>query len=549
MAKERPLTLVFLLLMGGLALSDSVQSASCEAIVGKWVWFIGGEVTINSDGTFTQQSGNGGTWTCMDASKGAVTLKWAKGGFVNKVILSKEQQALSSGDPSQPFVSAKRVMTKEPVQAKNESSSSRSTSSSDYDAFTKGRDLAASGKCREAIPYFDQAIAANARYSKAYSDRGRCLASLGQRDRGLKDLDKAVQLAPNDMSPYFNRAGLRADVGDGDGALADLDQSIQIDPMNPASRGARAGLFEAAGRPHEAKLDREIAYRQVETLKSSKRPVLDHVLKSWRAKSVRLQPEVAQDSKDPIQAAFDAAGAGRYRIALAILDTALLKNPSDDALLIFRARLNLTIGQPVQVVDDLTSVLQRRLTATTLLGRGLAYRQLSRFREEIADYDGAIREDPKYTRAYLERAFTTMNFHKGNDPAPDLTKVIELEPENWWAYYLRGQEYGYWFNKLPLAIADNRRVVELKPDFAQAYCNIAFALQEMGRKDEVEKWLQQCFALDPSERAVAKRAFSKIQAKEERLARELEARARLFELNRTRCAISEIRTSSCPFWN
>ena len=370
----------------------------------------------------------------------------------------------------------------------------------------------------------------------------------GREDRGLQDLDKAVQLAPNDMSPYFNRAGLRADAGDGDGALADLDQSIRIDPMNPASRGARAGLFKWQVARETRNL---IGISRIGrlTLKSSKKPVLEHVLKTWRAKSVRLTPNLSQESKDPIQAAFDAAGAGRYRIALGILDTALLKNPSDGALLTFRARLHLTIGQPVQAVDDLTPELQRRPTATTLLGRGLAYRQLCRFREEIADYDRAIREDPKYTRAYLERAFTMMNFHKGNDPAPDLTKVIELEPENWWAHYLRGQEYGYWFNKLPLAIADNRRVVELKPDFAQAYCNIAFALQEMGRKDEVEKWLQQCFALDPSERAVAKRAFAKVQAKEKLLARELAARARLFELNRTRCTISEIRTSSCPFWN
>ena len=159
----------------------------------------------------------------------------------------------------------------------------------------------------------------------------------GREDRGLQDLDKAVQLAPNDMSPYFNRAGLRADAGDGDGALADLDQSIRIDPMNPASRGARAGLFEVAGRQRDAQLDRDIAYRQVETLKSSKKPVLEHVLKTWRAKSVRLTPKLSQESKDPIRQAFDAAGAGRYRIALGILDTALLKNPSDGALLAFRA--------------------------------------------------------------------------------------------------------------------------------------------------------------------------------------------------------------------
>lgn len=548
---------VFILIVGGAgpALPSLAQAASCDAVVGTWAWFVGGEVTIKSDGTFTQRSGNSGTWECVDASKGAVALKWAKAGFVNKMVLSKDQQALSSEDPSQAFVKAKRVGTKAPDQAKPESvppaaaTASTVASSSDYELFTKGRDLAASGKCREAVPYFDQAIAANARHSKAYSDRGRCLASLGQRDRGLQDLDKAVQLAPTDMSPYFNRAGLKADAGDGDGALADLDQSVRLDPMNPASRGARAGLFEAAGRLKEAQLDREIAYRQVETLKSRKRPVLDHVLKSWQGKSVRLTPTIPQESKDPMQAAIDAVGAGKYRAALAILDATLSKNASDDALRAFRGQIHLIIGQADHAVEDLTSALQRRSTATMYVTRALAFRQLCKFREELADYDRAIREDPKLARAYLERAFTMMHFQKGNDPAPYLTKVIELEPDNWWAYYLRGQEYGYWFKKIPLAMADYRRVIELKPDFAQAYCNMAFALQELGRKDETQQWLQKCFALDPSERAVAKIAFAKVQAKEERLARELAARAWLLDLARTRCSLAEISTSSCPFWN
>jgi tetratricopeptide (TPR) repeat protein len=142
-----------------------------------------------------------------------------------------------------------------------------------------------------------------------------------------------------------------------------------------------------------------------------------------------------------------------------------------------------------------------------------------------------------------------MYFHKGNDPAPDLTRVIELEPQNWYAHYLRGHEYGYWFNKLPLAMADYRRVVELKPDFAPAYCDMAFALREAGRKGEAEPWLQKCFAIDPSERAVAKQAAAKLQAKEDRLARELAARAWLHSLNRTRCTMAEISTSSCPFFN
>jgi tetratricopeptide (TPR) repeat protein len=183
------------------------------------------------------------------------------------------------------------------------------------------------------------------------------------------------------------------------------------------------------------------------------------------------------------------------------------------------------------------------------VARGLAYRQLCKFRDELADYDRAVREDPKFARAYLERAYTTMHFKKGNDPAPDLTRVIELEPDNWRAYYLRGQEYGYWFNKLPLAMADYRRVVELKPDFGDAYCDMAFAMREAGRNHEVEAWLQKCFALNPSERTVAKQAIGKVEAKERALAREMAAREAMRRLwGNRRCSVADIRLWSCdPF--
>jgi hypothetical protein len=67
-----------------LSFPSSAIAASCDAVVGKWAWFVSGEEMIKADGTFTQQSGDSGTWICTDASKGATTLKWAKGGFMNK---------------------------------------------------------------------------------------------------------------------------------------------------------------------------------------------------------------------------------------------------------------------------------------------------------------------------------------------------------------------------------------------------------------------------------------------------------------------------------
>ena len=72
----------------GILSTASATSAACDAVVGKWTWFAGGEVTIKGDGTFTQQSGNSGTWDCLDSGKGAVALKWKQGGYLNRLVLA-----------------------------------------------------------------------------------------------------------------------------------------------------------------------------------------------------------------------------------------------------------------------------------------------------------------------------------------------------------------------------------------------------------------------------------------------------------------------------
>ena len=109
-AHIRTWTVGLLLLAGvaGLSLPDHAHAATCDAIVGRWAWFIGGEVTVNPDGTFTQQSGNAGTWQCTDAARGRFTFRWRDGRFVNSLALSPDGQGLTSTDQSQWYVTAQR---------------------------------------------------------------------------------------------------------------------------------------------------------------------------------------------------------------------------------------------------------------------------------------------------------------------------------------------------------------------------------------------------------------------------------------------------------
>lgn len=110
------LSLFLLAGVAGFLLPDRAHAATCDAIIGKWAWFIGGEVTVNRDGTFTQQSGNAGTWECNDGPSGRFTFRWRDGGFVNRLVLSSDGRGLTSTDPSQRYVTAQRsAPTQTPV--------------------------------------------------------------------------------------------------------------------------------------------------------------------------------------------------------------------------------------------------------------------------------------------------------------------------------------------------------------------------------------------------------------------------------------------------
>ena len=110
MAKLWMLTLVFPLPFGIAVFLFPIRAygAACDAFVTRWAWFIGGEVTVNRDGTFVQQSGNAGTWECTDPARGRITMRWRDGGFVNSLVVSPDGQNIISTDLSQSYVTARR---------------------------------------------------------------------------------------------------------------------------------------------------------------------------------------------------------------------------------------------------------------------------------------------------------------------------------------------------------------------------------------------------------------------------------------------------------
>ena len=122
-----------------------------------------------------------------------------------------------------------------------------------YDAFRTGKqiwnDVTLTGgspefretKKKEALRYFDQAIANGYDTSEVFSLRGSCLKDLGFYFDALEDYNKAIQKQPNRAiaNNYFMRSIIKDSLFDFEGSVADLKEAIRLSKLdNRASRPA-----------------------------------------------------------------------------------------------------------------------------------------------------------------------------------------------------------------------------------------------------------------------------------------------------------------------
>lgn len=101
----RSLVLVLLLFVPLIA-QDSGQK--CNTIVGTWNWFVGPQLTIKADHTFSNGE-NSGKWEVTNATERKYTLRWEVGGFIDEVTLSADGKKLTGSNNQNNNVSGERI--------------------------------------------------------------------------------------------------------------------------------------------------------------------------------------------------------------------------------------------------------------------------------------------------------------------------------------------------------------------------------------------------------------------------------------------------------
>ena len=201
----------------------------------------------------------------------------------------------------------------------------------------------------------------------SYEAEAIVLARLKKYDQALAALDKARQLNPDSVMPLLHRARVHASASKLDDALADINQAVAMAPSNVTLLMFRASLYQEKGEKDKALAD------------------VDRILKlnPGLPLAVRTRALLLADSQ-------------RIDEAIGELEKLRKLDPKDTLTLRQLAALYSVQKKTAKAIEAYTAVLSVDPNAWwALCGRGDAYLNIGQQAEAIADYEKALKFQPK----------------------------------------------------------------------------------------------------------------------------------------------------------
>ena len=230
----------------------------------------------------------------------------------------------------------------------------------------RGEALAQMDKPELALADLDKAIQLKPDDASAYEDKAKLLDKLKKYDQALAVLEKVQQLRPDSVEPWLQRAVIHSHQHKPDAALDDLDRALAMQPGNVAVLLLRASVYQEKGDKKKALADADEALRLRPSL-----PV-----------AIRTRALLLADD-------------GRLDEAAAELEKLLQLDPNDTLTLLQLGVLQIA-RKPAKAIETFSAVLAAEPDQwQALRGRGDAYLNLGRQAEAVADYEKALKLQPK----------------------------------------------------------------------------------------------------------------------------------------------------------
>lgn len=108
---------------------------------------------------------------------------------------------------------------------------------------------------REAIAWFQQALAHNPKMAEALLGQGLAQVALQDYRSALESFNRSITAKGDFVDPYLYRAETRYEFGDAAGAMADLDQAIALDNQRATAYLLRGVIHFAEDQANQARSD------------------------------------------------------------------------------------------------------------------------------------------------------------------------------------------------------------------------------------------------------------------------------------------------------
>lgn len=171
-----------------------------------------------------------------------------------------------------------------------------------------------------------------------------------------------------------------------------------------------------------------------------------------------------------------------FEEAMTRLMTRFLKQPVYGAIAPTPISDQPAVQQKIEAVVAQSAPTQEELTAEEYFNRARQMRKDGDLAAALADYNEAIRLNPKDTEAYNSRGITRHQMGDLDAAIADYGEALRLKPQNALAYCNRGEAY-FAQGKFAEALENFQIAYNLRPSTSFARCQLALTYHALGEKE------------------------------------------------------------------
>ena len=342
----------------------------------------------------------------------------------------------------------------------------------------------------KALLYFPES--SSTMRSKAYVVKGDIAYKLKNIDNTFKYYALAIQLRPKEIDLYIDRGQYYFELGQLDKAEADFKHILTIDATNIYAYGGlgRNYLKQKRYDLAEKNLTKAIQLNDLYYValqlraqtyfeqKKYKEAILDMV------EVISMEPDDS-DSRDQ----FLTYSLNDYELALTELNEKSKNAPFNEYWNTTRARLYAKHGKFRLAIKEFNQLIKYMGTENNIdyliTERATAFENAGLYEKAIEDYNYLITNDSTNAILFSQRANANRHAGEYQKAIQDLNASMELDPEDYWNYYMRGWIYVEMLKETDKALEDFDTAVTLNPE--DTYTRLMRGRLLLEKRNEKEK--------------------------------------------------------------